>query len=188
MKFTGIVASLAIASSASALAIPQTPVDATLSKLNGVLGSVEGLVGGLLGGVCKDVDLTLVQTDLTDIKGQLVKLVPVAVPAKRDVAGPVNGLTTPVTNVAGPAVGTVENTAGAAVGTVENTATGVVKTVTGTVGIKRQEVGQLTTLAESLVTKIQNNALDAAGLENVLNILGQTGGLSAVTTILNLLQ
>jgi hypothetical protein len=65
MKFTGIVASLAVASSASALAIPQTPVDATLSKLNNALNNVEGLVGGLLGGLCQEVDLTQVQTGMS---------------------------------------------------------------------------------------------------------------------------
>ncbi|RHZ50732.1 uncharacterized protein CDV56_102729 [Aspergillus thermomutatus] len=206
MKFTGIIASLAVASSASALVIPQAPVDATLNKLNSALDNVEGLVGGLLNGVCQEVDLTQVQTELTDIKGQLTKLVPVSVATKRDIMGTVNGVATPATNVAGSAVGTVEgvakpvtnvadsavgtveNTAGAAVGTVKNTASGAVDTVTGTVGVKRQEVGQLTTLAQNLVSKIQSGALDAAGLENVLNILGQTGGLSAVTTILNLIQ
>jgi hypothetical protein len=69
MKFTGIVASLAVASSASALAIPQIPVDATLSKLNNALNNVEGLVGGLLGGVCEEVDLTQVQTGMSFTEG-----------------------------------------------------------------------------------------------------------------------
>jgi hypothetical protein len=65
MKFTGIVASLAVASSASALAIPQTSLNAVLYKLNGALANVEGLVGGLLGGVCQQVDLTQVQTGMS---------------------------------------------------------------------------------------------------------------------------
>lgn len=215
MKFTGIVASLAVASTASALAIPQTPVDAnaTLMKLNSALTTVEGLVGGLLGGVCKQVDLTKVQTELVDIKGQLVKLVPVSVPAsvpvslptKRDVEDTANEVTSPVITVPGNEVkavegaakpvtdvtgdvGTVKNTAGGLVGTVEKVASGPVDTVTGTAGLKRQDVGQVTTLAQNLVSKIKSGALDAAGLENVLNMLGQTGGLSAVTTLLKLLQ
>ncbi|RHZ65732.1 hypothetical protein CDV55_105857 [Aspergillus turcosus] len=251
MKFTGIVASLAVASSASALAIPQTSVNAVLYKLNGALANVEGLVGGLLGGVCQEVDLTQVQTELVDIKGQLIKLVPVSVPTKRDIMGTANDVATPATTVAGSEVNTVKNTAGGAVGTVENTAgpvvanvknvaggavgtventaapvvanvkniaggavgtientaapvvanvkniaggavgnventagglvgnvkniaSGSVDTVTGTVGVN--------TLAQNLVSKVKSGALDAAGLENVLNTSGLPS--SSITAIL----
>ncbi|GFF25085.1 hypothetical protein IFM61606_09338 [Aspergillus udagawae] len=214
MKFTGIVASLAVASSASALAIPQTPVDATLSKLNNALNNVEGLVGGLLGGLCQEVDLTQVQTELVNIKGQLTKLVPVSVASKRDITGTANNVATPVTGAAGSEVGNVESAAkpvtdvaggavntvegvakpvtdvaSGAVGTVKNTAGGAVGTVTnvasGAVDTVTGTVG-VNTLAQNLVSKVKSGALDAAGVENVLATVGQAGGLTptSITSIL----
>lgn len=50
MKFTGIVASLAIASTASAAAIPSDPIKGITTRLNGALGSLESALGNLLGG------------------------------------------------------------------------------------------------------------------------------------------
>ncbi|EBA27460.1 hypothetical protein KXW98_001709 [Aspergillus fumigatus] len=213
MKFTGIVASLAVASSASALAIPQTPVDATLSKLNNALNNVEGLVGGLLGGVCEEVDLTQVQTELITIKGQLTKLVPVSA-TKRDVMSTANNVATPVTgaagseldnvegavkpvtNVAGNAVNTVEDVAqpvadvaGGAVGTVKNTVGGAVGTVeniaSGPIDTVTGTAG-VNTLAQNLVSKVKSGALDAAGVQNVLTTIGQAGGLNP-TSLTNVL-
>lgn len=46
MKFTGIVAPLAVAGTASAAAIPQDTVQSALSELHGALGGVTGLLGG----------------------------------------------------------------------------------------------------------------------------------------------
>lgn len=58
MKFTGIAASLALAGTVSAAAIPvvDTTVQSTLSQLTGVLGKVDNVVGGLVG--CASTDLT----------------------------------------------------------------------------------------------------------------------------------
>ncbi|EAW21340.1 uncharacterized protein NFIA_065040 [Aspergillus fischeri NRRL 181] len=206
MKFSGIVASLAVASSASALAIPQTPVDATLSKLNNALNNVEGLVGGLLSGVCEEVDLTQVQTELITIKGQLTNLVPVSAATKRDVMGTANNVATPVTGAAGSVVGNVEgavtpvtNVAGGAVNTVEGVAKPVADVAGGAVGTVKNTVGGavgtvkniasgpvdtvtgtagVNTLAENLVSKVKSGALDAAGVQNVLTTVGQAGGLN----------
>ncbi|KAF7118947.1 hypothetical protein CNMCM5793_008585 [Aspergillus hiratsukae] len=162
MKFTGIVASLAVASSASALAIPQTPVQATLMRLNNALNNVEGLVGGLLSGVCQQVDLTQVQTQLVDIKGQLTQLVPVSVPTKRDIMGTANDVATPATTVAGSEVNTVQgvaqpvtDVAGGAVGTVQGVAGAPVSAALGVAG---GAVGTVENTAGGLVGNVQNMA------------------------------
>lgn len=62
MKFTGIVASLAVAGIASAAAIPRnvavsTNLDSTLSQLSTVVSSLQGTVGGLVGNVEGAVNL-----------------------------------------------------------------------------------------------------------------------------------
>ena len=50
MKLTGIVASLAIASTASAAAIPSDPIKGIATRLDGALGNLESVLGNLLGG------------------------------------------------------------------------------------------------------------------------------------------
>lgn len=67
MKFTGIVASLAIASTASAAALPAVPVDVAVTKLNGVLGNLDTVLGGLLGGAVPSADLTQVKSRMSFI-------------------------------------------------------------------------------------------------------------------------
>jgi hypothetical protein len=63
MKFTGIIASLAVAGLASAAAIPRdttvttSAVDSTLAQLNTVISSVQSTVGGIVGNVNGVVNL-----------------------------------------------------------------------------------------------------------------------------------
>jgi hypothetical protein len=62
MKFTGIIASLAVAGLASAAAIPRDTtvsptVDSTLAQLNTVISSVQSSVGGIVGTVDGAVNL-----------------------------------------------------------------------------------------------------------------------------------
>lgn len=62
MKFTGIIASLAVAGLASAAAIPRDTmvsptVDSTLAQLNTVISSVQSTVGGIVGNVGGAVNL-----------------------------------------------------------------------------------------------------------------------------------
>lgn len=61
MKFTGLIASLAAVSAASAAAIPTAALQPTLTQLSGVLGNIDGALGNVLSGA--DVtDLVQVQT------------------------------------------------------------------------------------------------------------------------------
>ena len=67
MKFTGIAASLALASTVSAAAIPavETTVQSTLTQLTGVLGKVDNVADGLVG---------CASNDLTDLKNGMIPL------------------------------------------------------------------------------------------------------------------
>ncbi|KAL2008288.1 hypothetical protein VTN00DRAFT_8270 [Thermoascus crustaceus] len=89
MKFTGVVATLAVASTASAAAISarqdiqaQQALTATLTKVNGAVAQVDTLLGGLLQCATGGVDLNSVQTELQGVKAELQRLVPL--PVKRD--------------------------------------------------------------------------------------------------------
>ncbi|XHF97804.1 hypothetical protein AWENTII_001381 [Aspergillus wentii] len=94
MKFNGIVASLAIASTASAAAIPRdVAVQQALDQVTTVAGNVDNLVNGLVGGLLGCSDVTKVQQELSNVKTQLSK----ALPVKRDI-------TSDVTDTAGNVV------------------------------------------------------------------------------------
>ncbi|KAF9893033.1 hypothetical protein FE257_012444 [Aspergillus nanangensis] len=167
MKFTGIVASLAIASTASAAALPAVPVDAAVSKLTMVLGNLDTVVGGLLGNTLATSDLgglTQIQSELTGIKSALGQCTGGVV--SRDVLG----------NVAEP----VKATAETAVGTVE----GAVTTATGAIGVRALD--QVTGLAGNIVQQVQSGALDEAGLANILSLV-QGGELTSALGLLNIL-
>ncbi|OOF99916.1 hypothetical protein ASPCADRAFT_126798 [Aspergillus carbonarius ITEM 5010] len=243
MKFTGIAASLALASTVSAAAIPavETTVQSTLTQLTGVLGKVDNVADGLVG--CASNDLTDLKNELSNIEGKLTQLLP---PSKRDLTSTVGGVTAPVVGIAGGAAGTiggtasgavnavgnvvggavntvkgvaspVVETAGDAVNTVENAASPVVNTVEGVaspvVGVAggavgtvkgavggvsanagaganvslKRDVDDLSSLSETLVAKIQNGDLTATGLDNILGLLTEDGGLSNLQSVFALL-
>ena len=62
MKFTGIAAALAVASTASAAALPAVPLDSAVNKLTSVLGNLDSLLGGVLGGTAPVAQLTEVKS------------------------------------------------------------------------------------------------------------------------------
>ncbi|OJJ39357.1 hypothetical protein ASPWEDRAFT_37131 [Aspergillus wentii DTO 134E9] len=68
MKFNGIVASLAIASTASAAAIPRdVAVQQALDQVTTVAGNVDNLVNGLVGGLLGCSDVTKVQQGMLQL-------------------------------------------------------------------------------------------------------------------------
>ncbi|PTU21340.1 hypothetical protein P175DRAFT_0492017 [Aspergillus ochraceoroseus IBT 24754] len=159
MKFTGIVSTLAIAGAASAALIPNLQVvkiQSTITRLDSVLGTVEGLVGTTTNTVSQAA-LTSVKSDLSGIHNKLENLVGGLVTGVVS-----NGVVQEVTSIA------------------EETASSVVSTLGGVT-----EVSSLTSLAESLVSRVQSGAVDATGLESVLSVLGQTSGLQVLNGVLS---
>ncbi|GES61951.1 hypothetical protein ATEIFO6365_0011046800 [Aspergillus terreus] len=164
MKFTGIAAALAVASTASAAALPAVPLDSAVSKLTSVLGNLDSLLGGVLGGTAPVAQLTEVKSELTNIKSMLGQCTSGVV--KREL---VDSLTKPVEGVAGSAVGTVTETGDA---------------VTGSLGIRAGN--DLSSLSGNIVQQVQSGVLDTAGLTNLLSLV-QAGDLTSALGILNIL-
>ncbi|KAF7593613.1 hypothetical protein BBP40_011131 [Aspergillus hancockii] len=188
MKFTGLVASLAAVSAASAAAVPTAALQPTLTQLTGVLGNIDGLLGGVLNGA--DVgDLVQVQDALKQVQTQLGQLTSGV--CQRDVVGnelnTVGNVASPVTGTVGGVVKPVVQTVGGAVGTVEGTVGNVLPGTTSSVGVKRQvaQVGQLTNVATTLVSQVKDETLDVAGVEHILDLV-QLGNLPLVGNILGL--
>ncbi|KAE8386609.1 hypothetical protein BDV23DRAFT_187112 [Aspergillus alliaceus] len=171
MKFTGLVASLAAVSAASAAAVPTASLQPTLTQLTDVLGNIDGLLGGVLKGTNVG-DLVQVQDVLKQVQGQLGQLTSAV--CQRDIVGnelsTVGNVASPVTStvdgVAKPVVGTVDGAVGTIEGTVKNTLAGA----TGAVGVKRQ-VGQLTGVATNLISQIKAETIDTAGVEHILDLV-----------------
>ncbi|GMF93390.1 unnamed protein product [Aspergillus oryzae] len=124
MKFTGLIASLAAVSAASAAAIPTAALQPTLTQLSGVLGNIDGALGNVLSGA--DV------TDLVQTQGELSKLTGTV--SQRSVVGnelnTVGTVTAPVTSTVGGAVKPVVDTANSAVGSVEGLVDGTLPDTT----------------------------------------------------------
>ncbi|KAB8206835.1 hypothetical protein P875_00010650 [Aspergillus parasiticus SU-1] len=190
MKFTGLIASLAAVSAASAAAIPTAALQPTLNQLSGALGSIDGALGNALG--CADAsDLVKVQDTLKQIQGELNKLTGTV--SQRSVVGnelnTVGTVVSPVTGTVGgvvqPVAGTVEGVAQPAAGTVEGLVDGALSGTTKAVGVKRQ-AGQLTAVATTLVSQVKDGTLDAAGVEHILG-LAQEDKLPLASAVLGLL-
>ncbi|KAL7653492.1 hypothetical protein ACMYSQ_008195 [Aspergillus niger] len=156
MKFTGIAASLALAGTVSAAAIPvvDTTVQSTLSQLTGVLGKVDNVVGGLVG--CASTDLTGLKDELSTIEGKLTQLLP---SNKRDLTGTVGGVATPVVGIAGDAAGTVGGVTGGAVNTVGHVVDGVVNTVEGVASPVVKTAGAAVNSVASPVVNVAGGAV-----------------------------
>ncbi|PLB33168.1 uncharacterized protein BDW47DRAFT_7159 [Aspergillus candidus] len=139
MKFTGILASLAVASTAYSAAIPSSLDSLPVGQLNVVtekVSGVQGLLGGLLGGLPLVGDLTQ-NTQLKNLKSELSDL--------------------------------------------ETT----LKGLSGSVS-KRDGTEQVTQLAEGIVKKAENSALEVEGLTNLLSQLsGSTAGVPLVGDLLD---
>ncbi|PLB53159.1 hypothetical protein P170DRAFT_462938 [Aspergillus steynii IBT 23096] len=159
MKLAGIVASLAIAGTASAAAIPD-PVKGVVTRLDGTLGSLEGVLGNLLGGAPTE-NLVEIKSELRQVKVQLSQCS--SSHSQRDLGNTVESVAEPVTNKAGE----------------------VVQTVKGVAGVKRQ-TDQLQTISEGLLQKIKGDDMDAAGLQNVLSLI-QADNIPAVGGLLGIL-
>ncbi|KAI9367978.1 hypothetical protein BJX61DRAFT_546986 [Aspergillus egyptiacus] len=162
MKFTGILASLAVASTATAAALPNLDVvkiQSTITHLDDVLGTVEGVAKSADMGATPD--FSTVKTELTDIHGTL------------------NGLVGKVVNTV---VGTVEST-----GLVEGVldlAGGLITTVVNVLG-SSERISDFSVLSDTLLNRIQSGEIDAAGLQNLLAVLGGNTGLENLNTLLS---
>ncbi|KAH8424038.1 uncharacterized protein LDX57_001793 [Aspergillus melleus] len=163
MKLTGIVASLAIAGTASAAAIPTDPVKGITTRLDGALGSLESVLGNLLGGAPTE-NLVEIKSELQHVKVQLSQCS--SSHNQRDLEDTVETAVEPVTNKAGETAETVKGAADSA-------------------GVKRQ-TDQLETLSKGLLQKIKGGDLDAAGLQNVLGLV-QSNNIPAVGSLLGIL-
>ncbi|KAL4862206.1 hypothetical protein BDV12DRAFT_203283 [Aspergillus spectabilis] len=157
MKFTGIIASLAIASTAAAAAIPQldiVKIQSTVTRLDGVLDTVQSTAGG--SGATRDADLAGLEGELSGIHDLLNSLVGGVVGAVNS-----NGLLQGVLDLAGGLVTTVVN-------------------VLGT----NDQVPDFGILSENLVSRIQSGDVDPAGLQNVLTVIGGADGISNLNAVL----
>ncbi|KAL2794379.1 hypothetical protein BJX66DRAFT_202315 [Aspergillus keveii] len=155
MKFTGILASLAIASTSAAAAIPNLDVvrvQSTVTRIEGVLDKID--VSSTRSG---DADLSGLTTQLGGIHDTLNGLVAAIV-------GGVNS---------SPLLQGVLDLAG-----------GLVTTVVNVVGTNEQ-VPDFGVLSDTLVSRVQSGDVDAAGLEQLLTVLGGANGLSNLNTVLS---
>ncbi|KAL4969612.1 uncharacterized protein BDV14DRAFT_195875 [Aspergillus stella-maris] len=156
MKFTGIIASLAIASTAAAAAVPildLTQVQTTVTHLDGVISDVESAIAG--GSIVKD--LSVVSNELSGIHDLL------------------NGLV-------GSVVGAVDSNE--LLQGVLDTIGGVVTTVVNTIGFNDQ-VPDFGILSEKLVSGIRSGEVDEAGLQDLLTVVGGTTGLANLNKLLS---
>ncbi|KAL4800360.1 hypothetical protein BDV19DRAFT_384187 [Aspergillus venezuelensis] len=156
MKFTGIIASLAVASTAAAAAVPNldlTQVQTTVTHLDGVISDVESAIDG--GSLVKD--LSAISTELSGIHDLL-----------NDLVGSVVG-----------AAGSSDLLQG-----VLDTVGDVVTTVVNTIGFN-DKVPDYGILSEKLVSGIQSGVVDEAGLQNLLTVVGGTTGLANLNKLLS---
>ncbi|KAL1964148.1 hypothetical protein VTN77DRAFT_7236 [Rasamsonia byssochlamydoides] len=173
MKFSGIIATLAVSGAATAAVIPRDQVvsptiQGTLVQLNTVLGSLQSLAQNNVNGVANTADVAGIKSELDGIKSQLATLAGQTTQAtKRDlVTGAVGTVTGTVDSVAGPVITPVDQLAGNAVGTVEGAAGAVASPLLDTLGsvtggvAKRDtvtvDVSGLLPLAQTVVTDIEN--------------------------------
>ncbi|KAL4816247.1 hypothetical protein BDW67DRAFT_185071 [Aspergillus spinulosporus] len=159
MKFTGLIASFAVASSATAAAVPglnTVRLNSTVSHLDRVLDQVDGaILGSDTQGVLADTrnELIGIRNLLSDVVGGAVDLV---------------GNT-----------GTVQDVAHLA-SNVVSSVVDVVQPVVNVDGV----VSNLGDLAHSLVDRIQSGEVDAASLENLLTALGGSAGLANLNHVI----
>ncbi|KAL2813132.1 hypothetical protein BJX63DRAFT_432179 [Aspergillus granulosus] len=155
MKFTGILASLAIASTATAAALPNLEVvriQSTVTRIEGVLDGID------TSSICNSVDnLTSLTTQLGGIHDTLNGIV-VAI---------VGGVTST------PLVQGALNLAG-----------GLVTSVVSVVGTT-EEISDYGVLSDTLISRIQSGDVDAANLRQLLATLGGETGLSNLNTVLS---
>ncbi|KAL4785638.1 hypothetical protein BJX76DRAFT_355860 [Aspergillus varians] len=157
MKFTGIIASLAIASTAAAAAVPNLDIaqlQSTITHLDDVLTNIDGAIDS---GSATRSDLADTQTDLSGIHDLL------------------NGLV-------GGIVGAVDSSE--LLQGVLDLAGGLVTTVINTIGTNDQ-VPDFGILSRSLVGRIQNGEVDANGLQSILTVIGGNSGLANLNRVLS---
>ncbi|KAL3464371.1 hypothetical protein BJX64DRAFT_286501 [Aspergillus heterothallicus] len=154
MKFTGVIASLAVASTAAAAALPNLDVvriQSTVTRIEGVLDNID--TSSTRTG---DADLSGLTSQLDGIHDTLNGLVAAIV-------GGVNS---------SPLLQGVLDLAG-----------GLVTTVVNVVGTNDQ-VPNFGVLSDTLVNRIQSGDVESAGLEQLLTVLGGENGLSNLNTVL----
>ncbi|KAL4978176.1 hypothetical protein BDW66DRAFT_165003 [Aspergillus desertorum] len=167
MRFTGIIASLAVASTATAAALPTLSavnLDSTVSRLDEVLDRVDSAI---LGPDTQEV--------LVDTKNGMDTVDHAKVVGIRDLLSDVVG---GVVNVVGN-TGVAQDVVHLA-GNVVSSVVEVVQPVINVDGV----VSNLGYLSHSLVGRIQNGEVDAAGLENLLAAVGGSAGLSNLNKII----
>ncbi|KAL4755344.1 hypothetical protein BDW72DRAFT_189108 [Aspergillus terricola var. indicus] len=158
MKLTGLIASLAVASTATAAAVPglnTVKLNSTVSHLDRVLDHVDSILGPDTQEVLVDTknELVGIRDLLSDVVGGVVNLVGNT------------GIVQDVVHLAGNVVSSVVD---------------VVQPVVNVDGV----VSDLGDLAHSLVGRIQSGEVDAAGLENLLTALGGSAGLSNLNNVI----
>ncbi|CBF83888.1 predicted protein [Aspergillus nidulans FGSC A4] len=175
MKFTGLVASFAVASTATAAAVPglnTVKLNSTVAQLDKVLDHVDGAI---LGPDTQEV--------LADTKNGTV----IVNHANKSHANcpELVGIRNLLSDVLGGVVDLVGNTGIVQdvvhlAGNVVSSVVDVVQPVVNVDGI----VSNVGDLAHSLVDRIQSGEVDAAGLENLLTALGGSAGLSNLNHVI----
>ncbi|KAL2867053.1 uncharacterized protein BJX67DRAFT_112077 [Aspergillus lucknowensis] len=155
MKFTGILASLAIASSASAAALPKlnvVKIQSTVAHLDTVLDNIEA---------------TVPKGSSSDLSGLTSEL---------------GGIHSTLNGLVGSLVGTVESNG--LVQGVLDVAGGLVTSVVGVLG-STDHVADFGVLSNTLISRIQSGEVDPAALEQLLTVIGGANGLSALNSVLS---
>ncbi|OJI98895.1 hypothetical protein ASPVEDRAFT_80524 [Aspergillus versicolor CBS 583.65] len=163
MKFTGIVATLAIAGSAAAAALPGldvVKVQATVTRIDDVLGNLNSAVDS---GALNKADLGDATSELSVVHNTLNTLV----------GGLVEGITGGASSNSNPVSGVLDLAT-----------SGLIPTVTGVLG-STEQVTDFGSLSQGLVGRIQSGAVDAAGLQNILTLVGGNSGLSTLNSVLS---
>ncbi|OJJ00271.1 hypothetical protein ASPVEDRAFT_149236 [Aspergillus versicolor CBS 583.65] len=157
MKVTRILASLAVASTTAAAAVPAnldvTQIQSTVSHLDTVLTNLDGAAKSG----------TISKADLADSSDQL------------------SGIHDLLNNLVGTIVGGVDSSEllQGALDLVGGVVTVVINALSYT-----DQVPDFGFLSESLVTRIQNGEVDKEGLEGILTVVGGKDGLAALNKVL----
>ncbi|OJJ64784.1 hypothetical protein ASPSYDRAFT_84777 [Aspergillus sydowii CBS 593.65] len=164
MKFTGIVATLAIAGSAAAAALPGldvVKVQSTVTRIDDVLGNLDSAVSS---GTLSKADLGDATSQLSTVHTTLNTLV----------GGLVEGITSAGSSTSSNPVS----------GVLDLATSGLIPTVTSVLG-STEKVADFGMLSQGLVSRIQNGDVDAAGLQNILTLVGGNSGLSTLNSVLS---
>ncbi|KAL4922961.1 uncharacterized protein BDV17DRAFT_296808 [Aspergillus undulatus] len=172
MKFTGIVASLAIASTATAAALPNldvVKVQETVTHLDAVIGDIDGVLGGAVNGVGGTVGGVVCGGSSTSVLSET--------------RNELSGIHDLLNGLVGSVVGTVESSE--LVRSVLDTVGPIITNVVDTIGLNDQNIADFGILSEKLVGGIKSGVVDETGLQNLLTVVGGETGLANLNKLLS---